>query len=186
MMIDQNAKDAREKMDKSIDHMLKDFSSIRTGRANSSILEGVKVDYYGTETPLTQLCNVHVVEGRTLEIKPYDASSLAAMEKALHGANLGLTPQNDGKLIRVSFPPLTEERRKELAKHIKKLAEDARVSLRNVRRDANEKVKGALKAKEISEDEAKNGEGQVQKLTDAAIKKVDELAAKKEQEILTL
>ncbi len=186
MMIEQNAKDARDKMEKSIEHMVKDFGTIRTGRATSAVLEGVKVNYYGTETPLTQLCNVHVVEGRTLEIKPYDASALAEMEKALHAANLGLSPQNDGKLIRVSFPPLTEERRKELAKHIKKLAEDARVSLRNLRREANEKVKAAAKAKEISEDEAKNGETQVQKATDAAIKKVDELATKKEQEILTL
>jgi ribosome recycling factor len=185
-MLDAIIKESREKMDKTLEFMVRDFGTVRTGRANAGILEPVKVSYYGTETPLLQLANVNVVEGRNLEIKPYDASALAEIEKALFQANLGLTPQNDGKLIRLAFPAPTEERRKDLAKAVKKLAEDARVSLRNIRRDANDKIKAKAKAKEVSEDQGKDAEGQVQKLTDAQIKKVDELAAKKEQEVLTL
>ena len=185
-MLDAIIKDSREKMDKTLEFMVRDFGAVRTGRANAGILDGIKVSYYGSETPLMQLANVNVVEGRSLEIKPYDASSLGEIEKALFQANLGLTPQNDGKLIRLSFPPLTEERRKELAKGVKKLAEDARVSLRNVRRDANDRIKAKAKAKEVSEDQGKDAEAQVQKLIDAQIKKVDEIAAKKEQEVLTL
>jgi ribosome recycling factor len=185
-MLDGIVKEHREKMEKTVDFMVKDFQAVRTGRANASILDGIKVSYYGSEVPLMQMANIGVVEGRTLEVKPFDSSALAEIEKALFQANLGLTPQNDGKIIRLSFPPLTEERRKELAKSVKKLAEDARVALRNVRRDANDKIKGLAKGKELSEDQVKDGEAQVQKLTDAQIKKVDELAAKKEQEVLTL
>jgi ribosome recycling factor len=179
-------KDAREKMDKTLDVMGKEFSNVRTGRAHTGILDGLKAQYYGAEVPLLQMANVSVVEGRTLEIKPFDSSALAEIEKAIFQANLGLTPQNDGKCIRLSFPQLTEERRKELAKQVKKLAEDARVSLRNIRRDANDKIKALGKTKELSEDQVKDGEAQVQKITDAQIKKVDEMSAKKEQEVLTL
>jgi len=185
-MLDESLKEMRDKMDKTVDVMSKEFSNVRTGRANAGLLDGIKVSYYGGEVPLQQIASVSVVEGRSLEIKPYDSSALAEIEKAIFQANLGLTPQNDGKLVRLAFPPLTEERRKELAKSVKKLAEDARVALRNVRRDANDKIKSLAKGKELSEDEVKDGEAQVQKLTDAQIKKVDELAAKKEQEVLTL
>jgi len=185
-MTEEILKEAREKMDKTLDVMSKDFSNVRTGRAHTGILDGIKANYYGAEVPLLQMANISVVEGRTLEIKPFDSSALGEIEKAIFQANLGLTPQNDGKVVRLSFPQLTEERRKELAKSVKKLGEDAKVSLRNIRRDANDKVKALLKLKTLSEDAAKGAEDDVQKVTDAQIKKVDELTAKKEQEILTL
>jgi ribosome recycling factor len=185
-MTEEILKEAREKMDKTLDVMAKDFSNVRTGRAHTGILEGIKANYYGAEVPLLQMANISVVEGRTLEIKPFDSSALGEIEKAIFQANLGLTPQNDGKVVRLSFPQLTEERRKELAKSVKKLGEDAKVSLRNVRRDANDKIKALLKLKTLSEDAAKGAEDEVQKVTDAQIKRVDELTAKKEQEILTL
>ncbi len=179
-------KETHEKMEKTLEVMAKEFGNVRTGRAHTGILEGIKANYYGAEVPLLQMANVSVVEGRTLEIKPFDSSALGEIEKAIFQANLGLTPQNDGKVVRLSFPQLTEERRRELAKQVKKLGEDAKVSLRNIRRDANDKIKARLKAKELSEDEVKNGEAEVQKLTDGQIKRVDELSAKKEQEVLTL
>jgi ribosome recycling factor len=185
-MLDESLKEMRDKMDKTVDVMSKEFSNVRTGRANAGLLDGIKVSYYGGEVPLQQIASVSVVEGRSLEIKPYDSSALAEIEKAIFQANLGLTPQNDAKLVRLSFPPLTEERRKELAKSVKKLAEDAKVSLRNIRRDANDKVKAAAKAKTVSEDQAKDAETQIQKHTDAVIKKVDDMAGKKEHEVLTL
>jgi ribosome recycling factor len=185
-MLDESLKEMRDKMDKTVDVMSKEFSNVRTGRANAGLLDGIKVSYYGGEVPLQQIASVSVVEGRSLEIKPYDSSALAEIEKAIFQANLGLTPQNDGKLVRLAFPPLTEERRKELAKSVKKLAEDAKVSLRNIRRDANDKVKAAAKAKTVSEDQAKDAETQIQKHTDAVIKKVDDMAGKKEHEVLTL
>jgi ribosome recycling factor len=185
-MSEETLKEMRDKMDKSVDVMSKEFSNVRTGRANAGLLDGIKVNYYGGEVPLQQIASINVVEGRSLEIKPFDSSALAEIEKALFQANLGLTPQNDGKLVRLSFPPLTEERRKDLAKHVKKLAEDAKVSLRNIRRDANEKIKASAKAKTLSEDQAKDAEAQIQKHTDAVIKKVDDMAGKKEREVLTL
>jgi len=185
-MLESTIKEMREKMDKTVDVMSKEFSNVRTGRANAGLLDGIKVSYYGSDVPLQQIASVSVVEGRTLEIKPYDSSALAEIEKAIFQANLGLTPQNDGKLVRLSFPPLTEERRKELAKVVKKQAEEAKVSLRNIRRDANDKVKAGAKSKAVSEDEAKDAEAQIQKFTDAVIKKVDDMAGKKEHEVLTL
>jgi ribosome recycling factor len=185
-MSEETIKEMREKMDKSVDVMSKEFANVRTGRANAGLLDGIKVSYYGGDVPLQQIASISVVEGRSLEIKPYDSSALAEIEKAIFQANLGLTPQNDGKLVRLSFPPLTEERRKELAKMVKKLAEDAKVSLRNIRRDANDKVKASAKAKTVSEDQAKDAETQIQKHTDAVIKKVDDMAVKKEHEVLTL
>lgn len=185
-MLDPIIKDLREKMDKTLEFMARDFGNVRTGRANPGILDSLKVEYYGAQVPLQQVANVSVVEGRTLEIKAFDKGALAEIEKAVFQANLGVTPQNDGKVVRISFPQPTAEGRKELAKNVKKLAEDARVSLRNVRRDANDKIKALGKTKELSEDQVKDGEAQVQKLTDAQIKKVDDLAAKKEQEVLTL
>ena len=185
-MTQEIIKDAREKMEKTLDVMSKEFSNVRTGRAHTGILEGIKANYYGAEVPLLQMANISVVEGRTLEIKPFDSSALGEIEKAIFQANLGLTPQNDGKVIRLTFPQLTEERRKDLAKQVKKLGEDAKVSLRNIRRDANDKVKAKLKVKELSEDQSKDAETEVQKMTDIQIKRVDDQVAKKEQEVLTL
>lgn len=186
MMAQDVIQSAKARMDKSIDVMSKDFGTVRTGRANPGILDGVKVAYYGTETPLQQLASISVPDARTLEIKPYDPSVLPEIEKGIFESNLGLTPQNDGKLVRVSFPPLTEERRKELAKVVKKLSEDARIAVRSIRRDANDKIKAKEKAKEISEDDSKGSEAQVQKATDAAMAKIDELAKKKEAELLEI
>jgi ribosome recycling factor len=178
--------DAKSRMEKSVDVMSREFSTVRTGRASSSLLDGVKVSYYGTETPLLQLAGINSPDARTLEIKPCDASALAEIEKAIFQANLGLTPQNDGKVIRVSFPPLTEERRKEMVKLVKKMAEDARVAIRAIRRDSNDKLKAMEKAKEISEDDFKGAEVQMQKATDQAIAKIDELGRKKETELLEI
>ena len=185
-MLDAILSEMREKMDKTADVLSREFANVRTGRASAGILDGIKVSYYGGEVPLVQIAGISVVEGRTLEIKPYDVSALPEIEKAVFQANLGLTPQNDGKLVRLSFPALTEERRKELAKLVKKLAEDSKVALRNVRRDANDKVKAEAKAKTLSEDQAKDAEAGIQKHTDAVIKKVDDMAGKKEHEVLTL
>jgi ribosome recycling factor len=178
--------DAKTRMDKSVDVMSKDFASVRTGRASASLLDGIKVAYYGTETPLLQVAGIGSPDARTLEIKPYDKSALPEIEKAIFQANLGLTPQNDGKVIRVSFPPLTEERRKDLVKVIKKMAEDARIAVRSIRRDANDKIKAMEKAKTISEDDFKGGEAQMQKATDGTISRIDELARKKEAELLEI
>ncbi len=178
-------KDAQARMNKSIEVMQGEFSTLRTGRASAAILEGVRVQYYGTETPLLQLANIMSPDARTLEIKPYDPSAIGEIEKAIFQSNLGLTPQNDGKLVRVSFPPMTEERRKDLAKVVKKMSEDARVAIRAIRRDANDKIKAAEKAG-TSQDESKGAETAAQKATDAAISKVDELAKKKESELLEI
>lgn len=178
--------DARTRMDKSVDVMSREFANVRTGRASASLLDGLTVEYYGTATPLLQLAGISSPDARTLEIKPYDKSALAEIEKAIFGANLGLTPQNDGKVVRVSFPPLTEERRKDLVKVIKKMSEDARVAVRSIRRDANDKIKALEKAKSISEDDFKNGETQMQKATDAIVARIDELAKKKEAELLEI
>jgi ribosome recycling factor len=178
--------DAKARMEKSLDVMSKEFTSVRTGRASAALLDGIKVAYYGTETPLLQVAGIGSPDARTLEIKPYDKSALPDIEKAIFGANLGLTPQNDGKVIRISFPPLTEERRKDLVKVIKKMSEDARIAVRSVRRDANDKIKALEKAKTISEDDFKNGEAQMQKATDASMARIDELAKKKEAELLEI
>jgi ribosome recycling factor len=184
--MDSVIQDAKIRMEKSLDVMSKEFTNVRTGRASANLLDGIKVAYYGAETPLLQLASISSPDARTLEIKPYDKSALPEMEKAIFQANLGLTPQNDGKVIRVSFPPLTEERRKELVKLIKKMGEEARIAVRSIRRDANDKIKAMEKAKTVSEDEFKNGETQMQKATDGMIAKIDELARKKEAELLEI
>lgn len=178
--------DARARMEKSIEVMLRDFATVRTGRAHPAVLEGLKVDYYGNPTPLLQLARVGIPDARTLEIKPYDPGALPAIERAVFESNVGLTPVNDGLAVRISFPPLTEERRRELVKVVKKMAEDARIAARSIRRETNEKVKASEKAKQISEDEAKDAETQVQKITDTAIARIDELARKKETELLEI
>ena len=177
-------KDAETRMQGALDALGREFAGVRTGRANASLLEGIRVDYYDTPTPLNQVASVSVPDARTLMIQPWDQSTLPKIEKAIQKSDLGLTPANDGKVIRLTIPTLNEERRKQLAKSVGKLAEDARVAIRNVRREAKEKVKALLKDKKISEDDERRGEAELQKLTDRATQKVEELLKKKEQEIL--
>jgi ribosome recycling factor len=177
-------KDASARMEKSIEAFRKDLGKVRTGRASFSLLDGVKVDYYGTPTPLQQVGTLSVPESRLITITPWDAKMIGPIEKAIQGSGLGLNPASDGKTVRIPIPPLTEERRKELAKLVRKMAEDARVSVRNVRREAIEKLKEKEKKKEISEDLVKRGQERIQKETDAHVKKVDDILKAKEQEIL--
>ena len=166
---------------------LKDqLSKVRTGRANIAILDGVNVDYYGTPTPLKQVANLSTPEPRLIMIQPWEKNLLGEIEKAIIGANIGLTPQNDGKVIRLPIPALTEERRKELVKQARKLGEDCRIAIRNQRRDANEALKKLEKDKEISEDDSKRGQEEVQQKTDSYMKEVDKIIAAKEEEILTV
>lgn len=173
-------------MKKTIDRLHVDFSGVRTGRASPTLLDGVRVNYYGSMVPLQQVGNVVVTEARTIEIRPWDISAIAEIEKAILGANLGVTPNSDGKILRLNFPPLTEDRRKDLVKIVKKLAEDFRISLRNERRDAIEKIKSAEKNKEITQDVRTQGEEKIQGLTNTYIKKVDEIVSQKEKEILEI
>jgi ribosome recycling factor len=177
-------KDAETRMQGALDALGREFAGVRTGRANAALLEGIRVDYYDTPTPLNQVASVSVPDARTLMIQPWDQSTLPKIEKAIQKSDLGLTPANDGKVIRLTIPTLNEERRKQLAKSVGKLAEDARVAIRNVRREAKEKVKALLKDKKMSEDDERRGEAELQKLTDRATQKVEELLKKKEQEIL--
>jgi ribosome recycling factor len=173
-------------MNKTIDRLHTDFSMVRTGRASPALLDAVKVEYYGSMVPLSQVGNIAVTEARVIEVRPWDISTLHAIEKAVVAANLGITPNNDGKIIRLVFPTLNEDRRKELVKVVKKLAEEFRVSLRNIRRDSLEKIKQAEKAKEMSQDLLKQNEEKIQVLTNNHIKKVDEILAAKEKEILEI
>ncbi|WEV36299.1 MULTISPECIES: ribosome recycling factor [unclassified Lactobacillus] len=182
-MNNETIKKAQENMDKSITVFQKNLGSIRAGVANAAILENVKVDYYGAPTPLTQMSSVTIPEPRVLLITPYDQSSLDNIEHALLASNLGLTPANDGKVIRLVIPQLTGERRQEIAKQVNKLAEEAKIAVRNVRRDAMNSLKKQQKDDEITEDEQRNLEKQVQKATDNATKKIDEVADKKRTEI---
>jgi len=177
-------KDIETRMNGTVETLTREFASVRTGRASTALLETVRVDYYGTPTPVTQTASVSVPDARTLVIQPWEAAQLAAIEKAIMKSDLGLTPINDGKVIRLSLPPLTEERRKQLAKTVHKIAEEARVAVRNIRREANDKLKVMGKDKKVSEDEERRGHDQIQKTTDKYIVKVDELLKKKEQEIL--
>jgi ribosome recycling factor len=171
-------------MERSLDSLKREFSKVRTGRASISLLDGIKVDYYGTQTPLNQLATLSVPEPRLITIQPWDATVIKEIEKAIMKSDLGLTPVNDGKIIRVSIPPLTEQRRVELVKVVKKMAENGKVSIRNHRRDINEDLKQKKKDKEVSEDEFFKGQKEVQDITDDYIKKCDELTQAKEKEIL--
>ncbi|MEZ5352541.1 MAG: ribosome recycling factor [Bryobacteraceae bacterium] len=171
-------------MEKVIEDMQHAIASIRTGRANMSLLDSIRVDYYGTPTPINQVGTLHVPEPSMITVQPWDASVIGAIEKAIRSSDLGLNPQNDGKLIRIPIPPLTEERRKDMVKHLHHVAEDHRVALRNIRRDANDAVKKLLKEKAISEDEDRRAHDEVQKLTDAQIQRLDQAAKAKEKEIL--
>ena len=171
-------------MESALETVRKEFASLRAGRANASMLDSVKVDYYGTPTPLNQVGNIAVPEPTLITIQPWDASLLPAIEKAIRTAGLDLNPANDGKIIRVPVPSPTEERRKGLVKLAHKAAEDGKIAVRNVRRDANDHIKKMKKASEISEDEEKQGEAEVQKLTDSLVAKLDEMLRKKEAEVL--
>ena len=174
----------QEKMDKSINVMLNEFAAIRAGRANPALLDKITVDYYGAATPVPQVGTISVPEARTIVIQPWDASIIKEIEKAILASDLGLTPNNDGKVIRLNFPPLTEERRKEIVKQVKKICEDSKVSIRSIRRDAIENFKKSLKNKEITEDDMKATEKDIQDLTDKAVAEIDKLTKKKEDEIL--
>jgi ribosome recycling factor len=177
-------KDSETRMQGAIDTLTREFAGVRTGRASAALLEGVRVDAYNTPTPVNQVASISVPDSRTLLIQPWDASLLAKVEKAIQKSDLGLTPANDGKAIRLTMPPLNEERRKQLAKAVGKLAEEARVAVRNVRREAKDRLRGLGKDKKISEDDEKRGEAELQKLTDRFVHKIDDLLKKKEQEIL--
>jgi ribosome recycling factor len=175
-----------EKMQKSLDSLLHQFSKIRTGRASASILDDVKINYYGQPTPVKQLCNISIPEARLIVVQPWDKTTLADIEKAILAANLGITPENDGNVIRMPFQPLTEDKRKDIVKNLKKMTEDSRVAIRNIRRDSNEDVKKSKKDSEISEDDEKKLLKEVQDVTDEWIKKVDEAEKVKEKEILEI
>ena len=179
-------KETRPRMDTVIDDFRRKLATIRTGRAAVSLLDTVLVDYYGTMTPLNQMASVHAPEPQMLTVQPWDQSQLGAIEKAIRGADLGLNPSNDGKLVRIPIPALTEERRKQLAKQVHDIAEDHRTAVRNVRRDANERRKKMLKDKTISEDAERDGLDEVQKLTNQYIGKIDDLTKSKEQEITSV
>ncbi|MBY6036062.1 ribosome recycling factor [Fictibacillus nanhaiensis] len=175
---------AEEKMQKAIGSLRREFSTLRAGRANPSLLDRVQVDYYGTPTPINQLAGVTIPEARLLVIQPYDKTAMGDIEKAILKSDLGLTPSNDGQVIRIAIPPLTEERRKELVKLVKKFGEEAKVALRNIRRDANDDLKKLEKEAEITEDELRRYNDDVQKLTDKYTSEVDSVSASKEKEIM--
>lgn len=175
-----------EKMEKSLAALDREFKAVRVGRANPSMLDRITVDYYGVATPIQQMAAISVPEPRLLQIQPWDASTLKDIEKAIQVSDLGINPQNDGRIIRLSFPPMTEERRKEVVKDVHKLSEDSKVAIRNCRRDALEKLKAMKKNSEITEDDQANGEKKIQNLTDRFCKEIDELAAAKEKEILEI
>jgi len=183
-MIKEIIKDAGDRMDKTLVALNHEFGSVRTGRASGALLDKISVDYYGVQTPLQQIASVSVPEPQLLVIQPYDKSAMANIEKAIQASDLGLTPNNDGAVIRLPFPPLTEERRKELVKLCKQYAEEARVAVRNIRREANDKLKHAEREHEISQDDLHRAEKDVQDLTDSHIAKVDEALERKEAEIM--
>ncbi|MDL2269543.1 ribosome recycling factor [Desulfosarcina sp. OttesenSCG-928-A07] len=183
-MIDETLQETTTRMDKTIDALENDLKRVRTGRASVSLLDGIRVDYYGTQTPLNQMASLSVPESRLIMIQPWDVSAIKDIEKAILKSDLGLTPSSDGKIIRISIPPLTEERRKELVKVVSKICEEHKVAARNIRRDANELIKGFKKDGDIAEDDAFKAQDQVQKVTDACITKIDAVYKAKEKEIL--
>ena len=185
-MLKDEYKKYEEKMKKSIDSVAADFAAVRAGRANAAVLDRILVDYYGTPTPIQQIASIASPDPRSLVIQPWDASAVKAIEKAIQNSDLGINPQNDGRSIRLSVPQLTEERRKELVKQIHKYAEGGKVAVRNIRRDAMENFKKQEKASEITEDELKLAEKDLQKLTDESCKKIDELLEKKEKELMSV
>jgi len=187
-MINELRKKAEDRMGKAIDVLRKEFATLRTGRASLGVLDGITVDYYGTPTLLNQVANMAVPDPRQITIQPWEPKMLGEIEKAILKSDVGITPTNDGKIIRLNIPPLTAERRQQIVKHAKKLAEDARIAVRNIRRDVNDEIKKKSKDKDahISEDETKKLQEEVQKTTDNYIKKVDDLLVHKEKEIMTV
>jgi len=183
-MIDGIKNLLKDQMGKSIESLKYQITTIRTGRASANVLDGISVDYYGTPTPIKQVGQISTPEARLLQIQPFDKSLISAIEKSIIAANIGLTPSNDGNLIRLPFPALTEERRKEQVKDLKKIGEDAKIAIRNVRRDQNEVVKKGEKDKKVSEDDSKKFQDEIQKITDEYIKQVDKIIGDKESEIL--
>lgn len=186
MDIKDISNDARKRMDSAVEDARKKLSTVRTGRASVSLLDAVSVEYYGTEMPLNQVATMHVPESTMVTVQPFDPTQVANIEKAIRASELGLNPSNDGKLIRVPIPPLTEERRKQMVKVVHEIAEEHRTAIRNVRRDANEHIKKLLKDKIISEDAEKDGLDQIQKLTDQHITRINELSEHKEKEVMTV
>jgi len=179
-------KETKPRMDAAIDDVRRKLATVRTGRAAVSLLDNIQVDYYGTPTPLNQMASVHAPEPQMLTVQPWDQTQVANVEKAIRAADLGLNPSNDGKLVRIPIPPLTEERRKQLARQVHEIAEEHRTAIRNIRRDENDKLKKMLKDKSISEDAERDGLDEVQRLTDSFISKIDELSKSKEHEIMSI
>ena len=179
-------KTTEEKMGKTVKHLTADYAALRAGRANPAVLDKIRVDYYGTPTPINQMAAVSVSEARILSIQPWDISTLHPIEKAIQASDIGINPQNDGRVIRLVFPQLTEERRKELCKDVKKMAEEARVAIRSIRRDGIDKVKKMEKASEITEDDLKDAEKKLQDFTDKFIKEIDKAADEKEKDIMAI
>src|SRR5437667_4267870 len=178
-------REVETKMTGALEALGREFAAVRTGRASAGLLDGIRVDYYGTPTPVNQMASISVPDARTIVIQPWEASQLKAIEKAIMASDLGLTPVNDGKIVRLAMPSPTQERRKQLAKAVHKIAEESRVVVRNLRREANDRLKAMAKDKKVSEDEERRSHDQIQKATDKFITKIDELLKKKEQEILS-
>lgn len=185
-MLNDIKKDTQARMAKSIDALRHTLTKVRTGRASPSLVEHLKVNYYGSDMPLSQVASIAVADARSLTITPWEKQMVAAVEKAIYASDLGLTPNTAGTVIRINLPPLTEERRKELSKHVHGEGEDTKVAIRNIRRDANQQIKELLKEKKITEDEERRSEDEIQKLTDKAIKDVDEVVKAKEQELMAV
>ena len=185
-MLNEIKKDAQTRMAKSVEAFRHDLTKVRTGRASTALVDHLKVNYYGSEMPLTQVASIAVTDSRSLTITPWEKQMVSAVEKAILASDLGLTPNTAGTVIRINLPALTEERRRELSKHVHAGGEDAKVAIRNIRRDANSQVKELLKEKQVTEDEASRGELDIQKLTDDAIKGVDEVVKAKEQELMAV
>lgn len=185
-MIKEMYQEYEHKMKKTVEVVISDFGGVRAGRANASVLDKISVEYYGTETPINQVASISAPDPRTLVIQPWDGSLLKAIEKAIQTSELGINPQNDGRIIRLNFPQLTEERRKDLIKQVRKYGEDGKVALRNIRRDAMEEFKKKKKASELTEDDVKGLEKELQEQTDKRCKDIDGLTAKKEQELLVV
>ena len=177
-------KNMKVHMDKTVEALRREYQKVRTGRASLGLLDDIRVDYYGTPSPLSQVATLAVPEPRTITLQPWEAKTIPAIEKAIMNANLGLTPANDGKVIRLNLPALTEERRKDIVKQLKKMAEDAKVAVRNIRRDANDELKKLEKEKKISEDDLKRSEKEVQDATNSYVAKIDEVLAHKEKEVM--
>ncbi len=184
MELEEIVSKTKDQMNKSLEHYKQQLAKVRTGRANASILDNVKVDYYGTPTPIPQVATINVPDAKTIIIQPWDTSIINSIEKAIKKSDLGFNPVNDGRIIRIPVPPLTEERRKEIVKFCKKLTEDSKIAIRNIRRDQIELIRKAEKDKELTEDDKKLGEEKIQKITDEFIKKIDEIFSLKEKEIL--